>query len=159
MRARNQHHARADRYEVQHGAELEPGGDRTKDTREQRSREGLHENIAAYYREPPAETGAGPRAEDQFAPPWKHGNSKTQRLSKLLHGHHRRFRGLAVREQKPGADQYEIEVSCQGHRPHRLGGGKRAAPGQRRMTLIGAGVSHRFACFTRSAMAPSYPGE
>src|SRR5207253_5058005 len=50
MRARNQDHARADRYEAQHGTELEPDGDRTNGTREQRSAEGLRLIPASHRR-------------------------------------------------------------------------------------------------------------
>ncbi len=63
MRPWDQHHARANRDEPEHGTELEPDDNRTDDTGEERGAERLHEQAAAYPRQPPAEAGAGAGAE------------------------------------------------------------------------------------------------
>jgi len=72
MRARDQHHTRADGDEPENRTELQPNGDRTDDTRKQRSAEGLHEQVAAHPGQPPTEAGARAGAERALRLPVRH---------------------------------------------------------------------------------------
>ena len=86
----NQHHARANRDEAQHGAELEPDGDRADGACEQRGGEGLHESVAAHPSQPPAETGARAGAERDQDQAERVGRAEDHTERRGSSGRHRR---------------------------------------------------------------------
>src|ERR1700740_3325599 len=63
MRTRDQHHTWAESDQPENRAELQPNRDRTDDTREQRSAEGLRKQIVAHPGPPPTKAGTRAGAE------------------------------------------------------------------------------------------------